>query len=238
MVWTTFAELAAEQGYVVLIYDLYGRGSSEAPYAPQTPSLFSSQLAELFFKLQHAEEIPSGLPTSLIGLSMGGAIAVKFSNSFHVLVDQLILIAPAGLGAPIPWFTPLMDIPYVGDWLMKILAPYAIQQRISSLYGNYGEDNWEGKLAIAEWSKSLSSALANQFEKHPGFADSLLATIRDFPLTDMEYEYKALAKAAPDLPIHFIWGENDTTCPPPTKQHLQQLVPGSHVHMITGAEHD
>merc|ERR1711879_178407 len=96
----------------------------------------------------------------------------------------------------------------------------------------------EGGLSFVEQGNIIKSAIGQQFEKNEGFAGSLLATLRDFPLTEMESAYTSLAVAAPTLPIHFIWGSADSTCPMPTKDFLLSLIPTAKVHIIENAEHD
>ncbi|KAJ7192330.1 hypothetical protein GGX14DRAFT_595893 [Mycena pura] len=80
----------------LLLYDLYGRGCSDAPRAAVYDSalydtaLYVTQLALL---LQHVR----WEKTRVVGFSMGGAIEAAFVATFPDLVDQdVVLIASAG----------------------------------------------------------------------------------------------------------------------------------------------
>jgi pimeloyl-ACP methyl ester carboxylesterase len=76
----------------VLLYDLYGRGYSDAPYSvPYDTGLYVTQLALL---LQHV-----GWPKArVVGVSMGGAIGAALVAAFPGLVErEVVLIASAGL---------------------------------------------------------------------------------------------------------------------------------------------
>lgn len=234
IVWNTFALKAEKERYVVLTYDLYGRGGSEAPYLPNTPSLFSSQLFELLNNLYELNEIPSNIHTTVIGLSMGGAIATHFTSTFPLYVDSLFLLAPAGLGAPIPWFTPILSIPYFDDFIGPHIAPIALKKQLLSMY-KYNDENWEGKESQEIFASNVFDSLSTLFETHPGFVPSLLSTLRDFPLTDMRDTF---TKIPNNIPVHFIWGDIDTICPLPSKKTLKTLVPNSKLHILKNANHD
>ncbi|KAJ7106676.1 Alpha/Beta hydrolase protein [Mycena epipterygia] len=78
-------------GYRVLLYDLYGRGYSDAPLGvPYDAKLYVTQLALL---LQHIK----WERVHVVGFSMGGAIAASFVAIFPALVEKkVVLIASAG----------------------------------------------------------------------------------------------------------------------------------------------
>ncbi|KAJ8517735.1 hypothetical protein ONZ45_g5096 [Pleurotus djamor] len=71
MIWKDVAPQLAEKGYRVLLYDLYGRGYSEAPATTYTTALYTTQLALL---MQH----------------------IKWDKA-HIIDDRVALIACAGL---------------------------------------------------------------------------------------------------------------------------------------------
>ncbi|KAF7342310.1 Hydrolase-4 domain-containing protein [Mycena venus] len=87
--------LLAAAGYRVLLYDLYGRGYSDAPQGVSyDPQLYVTQLALL---LQHLH----WTSVRVVGFSMGGAIAASFVAAFPALVErEVVLIASAGAAGP------------------------------------------------------------------------------------------------------------------------------------------
>jgi len=64
----------------VLRYDLYGRGFSDRPDTVYNQTCFDKQLCELLTALGNDK------PINLIGLSMGGAIAIGFADKHPELV--------------------------------------------------------------------------------------------------------------------------------------------------------
>jgi len=93
-----FANLASElvkAGFQVLLYDLHGRGYSEAPTEILSNNDYVTQLALL---LQYV----GWTSTYVVGMSMGGGIAAAFTATFpHLVNGKVVLLASAGL----------MDIP-------------------------------------------------------------------------------------------------------------------------------
>ncbi|KAL7285274.1 hypothetical protein ACG7TL_000368 [Trametes sanguinea] len=81
----------AQNGFRVLVYDLYGKGYSEAPHTTYDWSLFVTQLA-LLLQYVYWDE------THVVGFSMGGGIAAAFTAALpHLVSGKVVLIASAGL---------------------------------------------------------------------------------------------------------------------------------------------
>jgi len=234
--WGAIGEAAVEQNYQVLSYDLYGRGGSQGPYVPNTPELFTSQLAELLWTLNRTGVFQPQEPIHLVGLSMGGAIVSHFTQTYPDTVQTLVLMAPAGLGAPIPLITKLVEVPILGDFLMDYIAPMVYASRITSQLGRHTDESWQGNTPLDSFIDLVKRNTAFQFASHPGFAASLLSTLRHFPLNDMQEIFRALPHEQID--IHYLWGDKDTTCPLPTTELLNSVLPGATGHILRGASHD
>ncbi|KAI0825183.1 alpha/beta-hydrolase [Trametes gibbosa] len=98
--WTKIAPYLVAHGFHVLVYDLYGKGYSEAPNTTFDARLFVVQLALLlqYIKWDVAH---------IVGFSMGGGIAAAFTAAMpHLVAGKVVFIASAGLieraGAPNP----------------------------------------------------------------------------------------------------------------------------------------
>ncbi|KAJ7458222.1 Alpha/Beta hydrolase protein [Mycena latifolia] len=91
LVWAPLLPQLVAAGHRVLLYDLYGRGYSDAPSTTYDAQLYVTQLALL---LQHV----GWAHARMVGVSMGGGIAAAFVAMFPDLVeDEVVLIASAGL---------------------------------------------------------------------------------------------------------------------------------------------
>lgn len=96
MTLTRIAHALAASGCRVLLFDLFGRGLSATPAdLPHDTRLYVTQVllvlasSPLSWTGSHA--------CSVVGYSMGGAVAVAFAEAFPHILESLVLLAPAGL---------------------------------------------------------------------------------------------------------------------------------------------
>jgi pimeloyl-ACP methyl ester carboxylesterase len=111
-VWSANAHYLAEQGYLVLTYDLYGRGYSDRTTGEYTPELLLNQLNELTTALSLSDSM------SIISMSMGSMVALDFATQHPDKVKSLVMIDPAITGDYKP--NPLLKYPVVSDLLMTL----------------------------------------------------------------------------------------------------------------------
>lgn len=126
-VWRGLSKGLALMGYRVLTYDLYGRGYSDRPRGLQNSAFFLQQLSDLL-----AYEHVQG-KFSIIGYSMGGAIVTHFTAAYPERVQQMIMLAPAGMGAVAGKLGNFIaKAPIIGDWLMLAMYPVQLRKGISA----------------------------------------------------------------------------------------------------------
>ncbi|KAI1804057.1 alpha/beta-hydrolase [Daldinia bambusicola] len=86
----------AEKGCRVMLFDLFGRGFTDAPAdVPYDTRLFVTQILLVLASSPLSWTGDNGL--SIIGYSLGGGIAANFAATFPHMVESLVLLAPAGL---------------------------------------------------------------------------------------------------------------------------------------------
>ncbi|KIJ25926.1 hypothetical protein M422DRAFT_785375, partial [Sphaerobolus stellatus SS14] len=91
VIWRNVAPYLAEHGLRVLVYDLYGRGYSEAPETIYNHDLYTTQLALL---LQHIRWDS----THIVGLSMGGGVTAAFAALFpNLITEKIVFLASSGI---------------------------------------------------------------------------------------------------------------------------------------------
>ncbi|KAH9909370.1 alpha/beta-hydrolase [Xylariomycetidae sp. FL2044] len=89
----------AEKGCRVMLYDIFGRGYSDAPAdVPYDTRLFITQILLVLASSPLSWTGSDGL--NVIGYSLGGGIAASFAAAFPDMVQTLVLLAPAGLIRP------------------------------------------------------------------------------------------------------------------------------------------
>lgn len=193
-VWRTLGAGFGQLGYRVLIYDLYGRGYSDRPKGKQTPEVFSRQLEDL---LEH-EEITQDF--TLVGYSMGGAIATTYAAQHPSRIRQLILLAPAGVHVRIDKVTAyIAKSRIIGTWLMGVLFPHTHRGGIST----------EQKTVTAEFPEVFD--LQRQELQYKGFVRSVLSSIRGLLGRSFEEEHRTLFRH--DVPVLAVWGRHDDVIP-------------------------
>ena len=192
-VWRGLARGLALMGFRVLVYDLYGRGYSDRPRRRQTADFFHRQLCELL------DHVGLGDKFTLIGYSMGGAIATSFAATYPTRITQLVLLAPAGMRVPAGGFVKFIRrTPVIGDWLM--LAIYPRQHR----KGIDGERDLPS--SVADIGKLQKAELETR-----GFVRSVLSSLRGLLAKDQRDQHIRLKEFR--MPVVAIWGREDDVIP-------------------------
>lgn len=192
-VWSGMVKGLALMGFRVLTYDLYGRGFSDRPKGPQDAAFFLEQLDAL---LEH-EGVGDNL--TVMGYSMGGAIATLFAARDPARVRHLVLLAPAGMGVKAgPLVNFIARTPIVGDWLMLAFYPDQLRRGIHA----------EG-LAFPDASH-VHERQRDEL-RHRGFVPAVLASLRGLLGQPLKAEHTRLHAAG--VPVLAIWGKEDTVIP-------------------------
>lgn len=207
-------------GYRALTYDLYGRGYSDRPGGRQTADFFLRQLDALLAAL--GEEGP----LTVIGFSMGGAIATQFAAENTDKVTSLVLMAPAGIkpvyaeGAD-RWKT----APVVGDWYARVLGGRELKRELTA---------WDDAPAPATVVPDLLDRQLAE-PRFQGFLPAVLSSKRHCLRESYAASHERIADAG--IPTLAIWGEDDPVIPLSTLGRLAELNPNAHHVQIKGAGH-
>lgn len=204
-----FAPLVArltKMGFRVLTYDLYGRGLSARPAGAQSCAFFASQLGALLDD-QGIDDVDL-----LVGYSMGGSVATRFTLDAPDRVDQLALIASAGLGARLDRYMEfVVKTPVIGDWLMAVVPTRFAQSIRPDLAGALPEHKYRGTLK------------------------SILSSYRWALSEDMAQEHRALGEA--HVPVLAIWAEADDAIASTAAGRLAEANRAAFQDVIKGADH-
>jgi pimeloyl-ACP methyl ester carboxylesterase len=189
-IWQEIAQGMVDLGYRVLVYDLYGRGFSDAPHGTQNKAFFVEQLSELLDDQGLDEELV------LVGYSMGGAIATAFAAQYPHRVNRLVMLASTGVEMHDDKFWAFCrDTPVIGDWLHAMLGPLVMRAEI----------NTGGKA-----SPMLREAQLDEL-KRKGYLRSVLSSRRAFLSETLEDEHRRLGIEA--VPVVAIWARKDHVIP-------------------------
>ncbi len=180
-----------KEGFKVLRYEYYGRGLSDHPRDVDfNHDYYNTQLNELLDHLKLND------PFHLMGVSMGGNIAIDYTSKFENKVKSLILVGPAALGNK-PNF--LLKIPIVSSFLMDIYwAPRTEAQQISEYYNpekfiKKYEQEMKKEIAIKNFTYAIKSSWLH------------LLNVKMIP--------QMRKIAVNKTPVLMLWGDSDPVIP-------------------------
>ncbi|KAJ7614496.1 Alpha/Beta hydrolase protein [Roridomyces roridus] len=210
-VWEPLIPQLTAAGNRVLVYDLYGRGYSDAPAAGVVydPHLYVTQLALL---LQHV----GWQRTRLVGYSMGGAITAAFVATFPRLVeDDIVLIASAGLveSSDLPRTAKVMSSPIVQLLTANPIIKAYLRRLATSRSSPSSES--AGVNTLAELVRLQSAHL-------PGFNRAVSSSLRSGPVRGMSWAFESEGwRGRRVLVVH---GTQDNTVPSAHAARIRGLI--------------
>lgn len=215
-VWDRSLPVLAQKFHVVAV-DMYGRGYSErSDRFDYGPLLYRAQLGELLDALNVDR-------TAIVGTSMGGAIAIDFVASATDRVWGLVLVDSAGLPFATPAARRLLDVPELGEYVMRLAMPLILSQGFRRGF----HDPTKADARFRE-RYSASAEIA-------GFRRAVLESLRHFPLHGLQREIGLVAAA--NIPTLIVWGAEDPIVPLDVYRKLRVLIPKSHGFVIHDARH-
>lgn len=210
--FTTTGEFWREQidvfarDHRVVVPDLPGHGLSSSPRARRyTIDAFADDLALLFDVLKLED-------TVLVGLSMGGTIAQRFTLRHRKRLRGLVLVGatPHGLGPDVVADNVVSAI----DRLGVVAASQAVIDR------SFGSEASDGLVAFAR-------AQVAHTPEH--VAREAIASLNE---ADSRGDLGKL-----DLPTLVVCGEEDAITPPAESRALARGIPAAQLELIKGAAH-
>lgn len=185
-------EALGSLGYRVLMYDLYGRGLSDAPSGKQDRAFFLRQLSDLCAYYGLTEEL------TIAGYSMGGNIATAFATEFPHSVKGIVLVAPGGIKTNQSAFSRFCSrVPLLGDWAHAMFAHNRILKTIPE----------EGDTPLIE---AVLQAQRKELNRR-GYLPAMLSCRRGMLAEDQERDHRKLYRQG--LSVTAIWAGTDAIIP-------------------------
>lgn len=216
-IWDNNYDELVNAGFRVLRYDHYGRGFSDRPELKYNSNLFDQQLTELLTSLNVK------LPVHLVGLSMGGAVAINFADRHPEMVSKIALIAPAGFPFKESFAMKLAKLPILGDFLMSVAGDRFILSGVKEAFVNPEK--------LPAFEKKFKVPM-----KYRGFNEALLSTMRHMNMKSLGDTYGRVGKQ--ERPVLLIWGRQDDVLPFKNSEKVKEAIPHVLFHAIKGAGHN
>jgi len=186
------------EGYMVLQYDLMGRGWSE----PAVDNVdyggagHVDQLHQLLTELQLQEQ-----PKDIIAHSMGGALAALYLDAHPpVHPSKLVLLSPAGLMNPGP-IRPLRALSCMHGLVQKVLRS-----------GQEGAWKQDFVVKKGENFEQMMQMQRDQLQHNPHSFNAFFQSALHFPLYGIDEQASNVGRMS-DLSTFIMWGKQDKAVP-------------------------
>lgn len=203
-------------GYRVLIYDLFGRGLSDAPAGLQDRDFFLQQLVDLLASQGIEDEI------TLVGYSMGASIAVSYAAAHPEKVERVIMLAGAGVKTNESKFSHFCrTTPILGPWAHGFFARRRILRDIP-------------RTARSPEVQKVLMAQRQELGRR-GYLPAVLSSRKGLLSETMKEAHQTLGRE--DIPVIALWGENDPVIPISAVGQLAEWNRYALQEVIDGADH-
>jgi pimeloyl-ACP methyl ester carboxylesterase len=188
-----------QAGFCVLRYDLIGRGFSNSSSNDRYGA--EEHIQQLF---QLLEEVFPSSKVTLIGHSMGGALASLFAQTYPNKVNSLILLCPAGLmnSGALPM---LRSCSCLHGSIRSSLSKPAAQEKA------WRSDFFNKDAKTQSIQNEMVSRLKEMDRLNPGGFHAFWMSALQFPLYGLQKEIGLLSKE--NIVVMLIWGDKDTVVP-------------------------
>ncbi|KIM38718.1 hypothetical protein M413DRAFT_75699 [Hebeloma cylindrosporum] len=226
IVWKDVAPSLAARGYRVLLYDLYGRGYSDAPLMTYDTNLYTNQLALLMQYLKWEK-------ANIVGVSMGGGIAAAFTAQFPHLTDEGVgLLACAGLMES-------DDISRTAKFMSSPLVQSLASSRPVQTYLRHLTNQTVARNTLDDKPNVILEIVRLQSAHLPGYNNALSSSLRDGPIRGQTSAFQSSAFEGKRVLI--LHGTKDVTVRPKYASLIDSTVTSKahkKVIFINGAGHD
>lgn len=176
-----------------ILYDLYGRGKSDAPNAIYSLDFYVQQLSEMIHKINFSNN------DTIVGLSWGCGIIAKYLLTLNAISPkQIIFLAPGGLYSPNAYVQKFIKIPYLSNALMILGRKNLITKDFQNCFHNPAKH------------LDFYELIQKEIIENMLFTKTFFSTIKNSPIFFHDL-YESLF--ATNINISIIWGLNDKKSP-------------------------
>jgi pimeloyl-ACP methyl ester carboxylesterase len=201
-----------------IAFDLPGFGDSEA--SPGSIAGYARDIAE-GLQILGIERF------TLVGHSLGGAVATALAELMPDKVDAVVLLAPAGFGRL--GLAERASMPGVRH-LVQATLPLALSNRrvVSAAYGAMVSNHKAPGCDLVERVTSRGGALA------AGFREGTRAVVEAGRARHAFHRRRVQYHG----PVDAVWGDHDRLIPPSHRHGLRAALPHARIHIWHGIGHD
>jgi pimeloyl-ACP methyl ester carboxylesterase len=203
-------------GLRVVRFDLFGHGLSDRPAVRYRFDLFLGQALAVIDALRAKQ------PLTILGHSLGAAIAAALAHERPALIGRLVLVAPLLDFMATAWWPRVFALPGIGPPLMRRIGLPALERRRERRYAAIGAEELIPRF-VAE-------------ARAPGYAEALASMFANRTLGDQRERYRRLHSGEREIVV--VAGAADRVVPPRDVARIRALLPPHRYLEIADAEHN
>jgi len=201
--------------------DLVGCGHSDKPRGPYSVDSLARFAGE-FLAGQGVQR------ATLVGHSLGGAVAVQLALCSPERVGRLVLVCSAGLGRELDFFLRLSSLPLLGECLTRPSRAGIARYWRKTVH--------DPALATTAWVET-----SYQLAALPGAQRAMLATLRGVinlrGVREAVFRSILAGLARIAVPTLIIWGQQDPIVPVAHAYAAQEQMPAARIHVFDPCGH-
>lgn len=218
------------QKHTVIAPDLLGHGSSDKPRADYSVAAYANGMRDLLAVLGIGR-------VTVVGHSLGGAVAMQFVYQFPHLVDRLVLTSSSGVTKDIHPLLRVLSMPMINESLRFLRLPGG--RPVAKVAGNVAIGLHGATLrpsAVLDETPDIMRMVGDLDDRtaYLAFLKTLRAVVdwRGQVITLLDRCY-----LTNDIPTQIIWGARDSVFPVSHAHIAHAAMPGSRVEIFAGAGH-
>jgi pimeloyl-ACP methyl ester carboxylesterase len=221
--WREVMPTLAER-FTVIAPDLLGHGESAKPRGDYSLGAFASGVRDLLVTLGIER-------ATVVGHSLGGGVALQMTYQFPERCERLVLVNSGGLGKEVHAILRAVTLPGAEAVLPVVLLPQvqrflagvgAVAGRAGFKLGVRGAEIWRSYTGLTETRGRVA----------------FIHTVRSvIDVTGQRVSARDRLYLAREVPTLIIWGDRDRIIPVSHAYAAHELMEGSTLRIIEGADH-
>ena len=223
---TTWREVmpALAERFTVIAPDLLGHGESAKPRGDYSLGAFASGVRDLLVTLGIER-------ATVVGHSLGGGVAMQMAYQFPERCERLVLVNSGGLGKEVHAVLRAVSLPGSELVLPLVLVPQ-VQRLLASIGSVASRTGFKLGVRGAEIWRSYTGLTETRGRV------AFIHTVRSvIDVTGQRVSARDRLYLAREMPTLIVWGDADRIIPVSHAYAAHELMPGSTLRIIKGADH-
>ena len=210
--------------FTVIAPDLLGHGESAKPRGDYSLGAFASGVRDLLVTLGIEQ-------ATVVGHSLGGGVAMQMAYQFPERVERLVLVNSGGLGKEVHAILRAVSLP--GS---ELVLPFVLLPQVREVLDRIGGIGARLGVKPSVRAKEVWRSYTGLTETRGRTA--FVHTVRSvIDVTGQRVSARDRLYLAQEVPTLIVWGDRDRIIPVSHAHAAHELIEGSTLRIIEGADH-